>query len=123
MSDLTVLVVDDSILIRRSLIKLLDTLPNVGSIVEATNAPEAIRLLRESPPDIAIVDIRMPGGCGLDILKKAEEMSKPPMVIILTKYTTQQYRDEAAQAGAKYFFDKSTEFEKVVNVIRDLGND
>jgi DNA-binding NarL/FixJ family response regulator len=117
-----VLMADDSILIRRSLVKLVDRLDNVTHVAEATNVPEAIRMAKEFKPDIIILDIRMPGGTGFDVLKYIRKQSARIMVIILTKYSTDAFREEAMINGADYFFDKSTEFENVIDVIKGYQN-
>lgn len=112
-----ILVVDDSILIRRSLIKLLDQLDDSLQIAEAVNVPEGIRMAKDFKPEIVIIDIRMPGGSGLDILKELKGMKEKPVTIVLTKYCSEKFQEEAAKSGADYFFDKSTEFEKVIEVV------
>jgi two-component system response regulator YesN len=112
---------DDSILIRRSLVKLVDQLKNVTHVAEATNVPEAIRITQEFRPDVIILDIRMPGGSGFDVLKFVREHHDNILVIILTKYSTDVFREEAMMKGADHFFDKSTEFEKVITIIEQYN--
>ena len=114
-----VAIVDDSILIRRSLIKLVDQLNDVTEVAEATNVPEAIRLCGEFKPDVVILDIRMPGGTGFDVLKEIKKQRPTTLVIMLTRYSTDVFREEAKKGGAEYFFDKSDEFEKVIDIIRN----
>jgi CheY-like chemotaxis protein len=116
---LKVAIVDDSILIRRSLIKLVDQLDNVTEVAEATNVPEAIRLCGEFKPDVVVLDIRMPGGTGIDVLKEIKKQRPDTLVIMLTRYSTDVFRKEAEKGGAEHFFDKADEFEKVIDVIRD----
>ena len=117
-----VLIVDDAILIRRNLVRLVDQLDNVTSIAEATNVPEGIRMVKEYKPDVIILDIRMPGGSGFDVLKYVRKQPEHILVIILTKYSTDAFREEASIDGADYFLDKSTEFEKVIEIIGTLKN-
>lgn len=112
-----VLIVDDSMLIRRSLIKLLDQLDCSLQFAEAVNVSEGIRMMNEFKPDIAIIDIRVPGGSGYDVLEQAEKLEKPPVTMILTKYSSENFRARAMQLGANYFFDKSTEFQMVAKII------
>jgi len=114
-----VAIVDDSILIRRSLVKLLDGLANVTEIAEAINVPEANRIVTEFKPDIVILDIRMPGGSGFDVLREIRKGPEHVLVIILSKYSSAAFREEAEREGADYFFDKSDEFENVVDTIRN----
>jgi DNA-binding NarL/FixJ family response regulator len=118
---MNVLIVDDAILVRRSLVKLLDPLKNITSIIEAVSVPEGIRLANENNPEVVILDIRLPGGSGFDVLKHLKALSKSPIVIMLSKYSTRKFRKEALDAGADHFFDKSAEFEKVIDVIANMS--
>ena len=118
-----ILIIDDSLLIRRSLVKLLDALDGSNQVAEAVNVPEGIRLAREFKPDVIIIDIRMPGGSGFDVLKEVRKMKSPPVAIMLTKYSSEKFREEAFKYGADYFFDKSNEFEKAIDVIREYQSE
>ena len=117
-----ILIVDDSILIRRSLIKLIDRIDGNLEIAEAVNVPEGIRMAKEILPDVIILDIMMPGGTGFNVLKIVTEFVAPPVIIVLSKYSTDKFRKEAVKGGADHFFDKSTEFEKVLKVIEEYKN-
>lgn len=112
-----VAIVDDSILFRRSLVKLLHQLDDTMRIAEAVNVPEGIRMAKEFGPDIIIIDIRMPGGSGFDVLKAVKKLKQPPVTIVMSKYSTKKFREEAVESGADHFFDKSMEFEKVIEII------
>ena len=116
-----ILIVDDSIMIRRSLIKLIDRIGDNLEIAEAVNAPEGIRIAQDMRPDIVILDIMMPGGSGFSVLKIVREFEVPPVTIMLSKYSADKFREEAERGGADHFFDKSTEFEKVVDVIKNTN--
>lgn len=117
-----ILIVDDSILIRRSLIKLIDGIDGNLEVAEAVNVPEGIRMAKEMQPDVIILDIMMPGGTGFNVLKIVTEFEAPPVTIVLSKYSTEKFKKEAAKGGADHFFDKSTEFEKVLKVIEEYKN-
>lgn len=75
---------------------------------------EMDRLLR---PDVVILDINMPGGSGIEVLHDIKQLSPSPRVIMLTNYSQPQYRRKCLDAGADHFFDKSTEFEKIRDVL------
>jgi len=68
-----------------------------------------------------ILDIQMPGGSGFNVLIEAKKKKKPPMVIMLTNYATDSYRNKAAKEGADYFFDKSTDYEELIRLLNDIG--
>ena len=74
---------------------------------------EAISGIRIIQPDVVILDIRMPGGTGIDVLQTIKQDEVTPMVIILTNYPYPGYRQKCLQAGADFFLDKSAEFDQI----------
>ena len=67
----------------------------------------ALESVRELVPDVVILDIRMPGDSGIEVLEKMKKNVDPPVVIMFTNYPFPQYREKCRQAGAEFFFDKS----------------
>ena len=115
-----VYVVDDSDFVRERLIEMLSELQEV-EIVGGTGDPgEALAAVREMVPDTVILDIRLPGKSGVEVLRDLKKEKPSPMVIILTNFPYPQYRKECTEAGADYFFNKSTEFNKIANVLTGL---
>ena len=80
-------------------------------------AVDAILRLR---PDVVVLDISMPGGGGFFVLERIRQQRPAPLVIMLTNFSQDAYRQKCLQLGAWHFFDKSTEFEKVLEVLRGL---
>ena len=115
------LIADDSEFIRETLVKLLKPVKYIETIYMAKDVKEGIELVTKLKPDVVILDIRMPKGQGFDVLDEAKKLNPAPVVIILTNYTIDQYKQKAFSKGADYFFDKSAEFEKVVEVIEELS--
>ena len=117
---LSVLVMDDAPVVRRLIVKLVNGIKGVDTVLQAGDAPSAVALMEEHSPEIAILDIKVPGGKGLrngiDV-----KVAQPDMaVIMLTNHATPRYKTECEQAGANYFFDKSSEFDKLPLVIEEL---
>lgn len=73
MRPLSILIADDHVLVRSGLKALLSQLPNVSVIAEAGDGPEALRLMEKVRPDIALLDISMPGLNGIDVTMRAVE--------------------------------------------------
>ena len=65
----------------------------------------------------------MPGGSGIDVLQEMKKNNQTPLVIVLTNYPYPQYRRKYIEAGADFFFDKSTEFDRVGEVSKQLKHD
>ena len=115
-----VFIVDDSKLVSDRLIVMISELPGIEVVGQAKNAQEAIDSIQKLKPEAVILDIRMPGGNGFDVLEKIKKDKSDTLVIMLTNYPYPQYREKCMNAGADFFFDKSTEFHKVIEVLKQV---
>ena len=112
-----VLIVDDSKQVRERLISLLTDYPEIRIVGQSGNGKEAMNALDAQKPDTVILDIRLPGRNGIQLLREIKAAHPEITVIMLTNYDFEQYRKQCMQLGADYFFNKTLEFEKVVNVL------
>jgi DNA-binding NarL/FixJ family response regulator len=115
-----ILIADDSVIVRERLINLLTELQGVEIIAQAEDAMEARGLAEKLKPDLAIVDLRMPKGSGADVLFDLKRLVPSPTVIMLTNYPHAENRKKCMEGGADFFLDKSTEFQKVVSVVKEM---
>jgi DNA-binding NarL/FixJ family response regulator len=115
-----VLIVDDSAIIRERLINMLSNLNEVEIVGEVDDAPDALAAVRALKPEAVILDIQMPGGSGIDVLRDIKRERLAPTVIMLTNFPHPQFRHTCLEARADFFFDKTTEFEKVMDVFQGL---
>ena len=113
-----VLVADDSDLVRERLVEMLSEIEGLGVILETANGLEARDMIVAEKPEVAVLDLRMPGRNGLDVLQDVKASNPATKIIILTSYPYPQYRSRCMEEGADFFFDKSNEFEKVSEVMR-----
>ena len=119
---ISVFIADDSDVIRERLVELLSGVAGVVVVGVAADVPAARSGIEQTNPDVAILDIRMPGGSGIDVLRSVKRGgARPPAVIMYTNYGLPQYRKACADAGADFFFDKSTESHKLADAIRTLA--
>ena len=116
-----VLVVDDSKIVCDGLQQMLINIAGVEIVGQAHNAQEAIASISEAKPDVVILDIRLPGLSGIDVLKDIRAKKLSCRVIMLTNYPYPQYRKKCKELGADYFFDKVTEIEEIPKVIEELA--
>ena len=116
-----VLIADDSVVVRDRLVAMLSELSGVDVVGVASDTPGAIESLGRLQPDVVVVDIRMPGGSGFDVLNEVKQREPSPVVIMLTNYAYPQHRARAEEAGADFFLDKSEQFERVPELIKELG--
>lgn len=108
-----VFIVDDSRIVRDGLKKMIEGVHEVEIAGTAENAQDAIRSITELEPDVVILDIRLPGPSGIEVLRDIREQKLPVKVIVLTNYPYPQYRKKCEELGAEYFFDKVTEIDRV----------
>jgi DNA-binding NarL/FixJ family response regulator len=113
-------IADDSLNVRNGLIALLSQIEGIEIIGQAQNVHEAIDSIREVKPDVVILDIKMPGGSGVDVLRHIKKEQPSTVVIILTNYPYPQYRQECMDEEADFFFDKAIEIGKAVEVCKRL---
>ena len=117
-----VLIVDDSPVIVERLIEVVGKIRGIERLDQADTVATASEAFRRLRPDVVILDMQMPGGSGLDVLKIIKEDGIGCAVIVLTNFAYPQYRRRCLQGGAQFFLDKSTEFEKVSELLQSLSS-
>ncbi len=118
--NLTVFLADDSAFIRDRLPAMLAEITGVEIIGQAADGIDAVNSIRYLKPDIVILDIRMPGKNGMEVLQELKEFETAACVIILTNYPYPQYRKKCLDLGADYFLDKSADLDRLFTVIKRL---
>ncbi len=117
---MNVFLVDDSLVIRQRLKRMLADVQEVQVVGEAGEVQEAKDGILERKPDVVLLDIHLLNGSGIDVLQSLKKAKPAPAVIILTNYPYPQYRQKCLEAGADFFFVKSTEFDQVVPALKQL---
>lgn len=115
-----IIIADDSALMRDRLAFMLAEIPGITVVAKALNVEDTVQKVKSHQPDMLILDLRLLGGSGIDVLKQIKQDPRGPTVIVFTNYPQPQYRKAAYAAGADYFFHKSTEFEKLLETLREL---
>jgi DNA-binding NarL/FixJ family response regulator len=115
-----VFIADDSKVFVERLADLLGEVPGVELVGRADDVPGAIHSVLKTNPDAIILDLQMPGGSGLEVLRTIRQSHSSLWVLVCTNFPYPQYREECLVAGANYFLDKSAEFEKIPDILRDL---
>ena len=118
-----VYIVDDSVNLRKRLYELLSDIDNVQVVGQAGNADEALNDIRVLKPDTVLLDIRLPGKNGIQLLGEIKELQPEIMVIIMTNYDYPQYHQQSILAGADHFFNKTREFEDIIEVLKHETTD
>jgi DNA-binding NarL/FixJ family response regulator len=115
-----VLLVDDSAIVRLRVAELLESVEHVTIAGQARGVTQAIAAMRDLRPDLVILDIQMPDGDGVAVLKAAKRLQPAPAVMMLTNYVDDYQRLRCEAAGADYFLDKSKQFDEIPKILRGL---
>jgi DNA-binding NarL/FixJ family response regulator len=121
--EIKVLVAEDNSIARKGLRILLASLPEVRIVAEATTIPEALAAYDLHNPHVAILDIQMPGGTGLDALRHIRSHSQDCLVIINSGSVRDVYEAICREAGADYYFEKGRDHERILGAIAAFSLD
>lgn len=112
MSSLTVLVVDDDATFRTRLVKAFES--RGFEVRAAADAPVAIELARAESPELAVVDLRMPGGSGLEVVRELKAIDQSTNIVVLTGYGSIATALEAVRLGATHYLTKPADLEDIL---------
>jgi DNA-binding NarL/FixJ family response regulator len=119
MSDpITVLLVDDHELVRRGVRAFLETRPDITVVAEAGSGEEAVRLAAEHAPDVALMDLIMPGMDGVEATRLLTARSPRTSVVMLTSYPDDEHVFPAIRAGALSYVLKEVGPEELADAVR-----
>jgi DNA-binding NarL/FixJ family response regulator len=118
---LTVLIADDSQVIRVRLARLLEEIPGVAIVGQSATGKETVEMIRRLAPHVVVLDLSMPEGSGLEVMQQMRDENLEAIVIVLTNYPYPEYEQRALRLGARTFLSKSSEFENLADIIRDLA--
>jgi two-component system, NarL family, response regulator NreC len=110
---------DDHLIVRQGLRMVLEK-ERIEILGEASDGPEALRLIRELRPDIAVLDLDMPGLDGLAVLREATVVSPQTRAIILTRHMEEPYAVEALRIGARGYVLKTQASTDLVAAIQHV---
>ena len=112
-----VFIVEDSASIRSRLVEMLEDVEGIRVVGEAESPAAATAAILETVPDLVILDFQLIGGTGVDVMRAVRPVLPEVVFLVLTNHHNTQYRRICMEAGARWFFDKSTEFGRIKDVI------
>lgn len=120
---LNTVLIEDSETIRENLIPTLAELANANVIAVAQTTSEALEALDQYKEewDLAVVDLFLKEGSGLNVLRAARDRSPHQHIVVLTNYPTAEIRRRCLELGADGVFDKSTELEAFFDLCSSYG--
>ena len=117
---LTIVIVEDSALIRERVRELIGEFPKLLLAGEYDNAAAAITALRRQPADIVLLDIKLRGSAGRDVIRHVKGTQPNTIVIVFTNHSEDEYRDLFLRLGADYFFSKTHDTERLRETLEKL---
>lgn len=117
-NEIRLMVVDDHSAFRRGLISVVESEPGMTVVAQTGTGDEAITLYRQFQPDVVLVDLRLPGMSGVEIIMNIRKEFPDARFIVITTYGTDEDVYRAMQAGAKTYLLKDTSDEEVLTMIR-----
>ena len=118
---INVMLVDDQNLVRKGVRSLLELSEEIEVIAEAADGAEAIELIPQVNPDLVLLDMRMPGLSGLDVLRELSRKETLPPTIILTTFDDDELVLAGIRSGAKGYLLKDVALAELVNAIKTVA--
>ncbi len=118
--EMKVFVVEDSAAVRERLVEMIGEIKGMEVVGEAGTYATAVAGIMATCPDVAIVDINLPEGSGIEVLAHVRQLLPELRGIMLTNYTSPQHRKASSDAGAEYFLDKSVDFERIPGILERM---
>ncbi len=116
------LLVDDHPIVRRGILSLLQTAPDIEVVAEAKSGQEALNLTSELAPDVLLLDMEMPGGMsGVDVAKQLKSIRSPVRVLALSAYDDGQYVRNLLASGAAGYITKEEAPEIIIEAVRGVA--
>lgn len=116
-----VLLADDHAIVRAGLRRIVAESEEMAVVAEAADGLETLQKVRSSSPDVAVVDLSMPGMDGLEVLGHLHDRYPDLPVLVLTMYEEEQYVARAFEAGARGYLTKQSAPEQLVTAIRKVA--
>ena len=114
-------IADDNVGFRTRLAAVLGGIQGIEVCGVSGDVAGTIEGIRKAEPDTLILDIRMPGGSGLDVLSAVKKVKRAPLVIMLTIGPRSEYQAVCLANGADYFFEKSSDLQKMVSLLTTMA--
>jgi DNA-binding NarL/FixJ family response regulator len=119
--DLRVLLVEDSAVICRLIEGIVNSVPGVivaGSVDSESGAIEAVM---RGDVDVLILDLQLRSGTGFGVLRAMRGTARQPVVVVLTNFALNTYRDSALALGARHFLDKSRDYDRLPEILTEIA--
>jgi two-component system response regulator DevR len=118
---ITVFLLDDHEVIRRGVREMLAAEPDIAVIGDSDNAADALERITETSPDVAVLDVRLPDGSGIEVCRELRSRDPSIACLILTSFSDEEALVHAVLAGASGYVLKGIRGEELQNAVRDVA--
>ncbi len=118
---ISVLIADDHTIFRAGLKQILDEVPDITAIDEASNGQEVLARLAQAQYDVILLDISMPGESGVETIKQIKSIRPEQTVLVLSMHPEEQYAFRVLRAGASGYVTKENTPDKLISAIRKVA--
>lgn len=116
-----VFVVEDSAPVRERLVEMIEATGTHVVVGQATTYDDAVNGIAKTRPDVGIFDIRLARGDGIEALAVSKRLLPSLVCIVMSNYASRQHLYASIGAGARYFLDKSADFERIPVLLAGLS--
>ena len=120
--DLRVLLVEDSPVICGLIMEIINEVPGVTVSESVESERDAIEAVARLDVDVVILDLQLRKGTGFGVLRALRDMAKKPVVVVLTNFALQSYRETALALGARDFLDKSRDYDRLPAILTEIAS-
>jgi two-component system, OmpR family, response regulator len=120
--DLRVLLVEDSPVIRGLITQIIDEVPGVRVADSVESERDAIEAIGRLGIDVVILDLQLRKGTGFGVLRALRDMPNKPVVVVLTNFALNSYRETAFALGARDFLDKSRDYDRLPDILTEIAS-
>jgi DNA-binding NarL/FixJ family response regulator len=121
MALIRVVLADDHAVVRQGIRDFLEDSGRIDVLAEAGDGEKVKELIKQHQPDVAVLDIRMPGATGIDVARWVREQALPVRVLLLTAYDDDPFVVAAMQAGAHGYILKNAEADQIVAAVETVA--
>lgn len=116
-----VLLVEDQLLVRRGIKTLLEMAGDMAVVADVGTADEGVAAIRQHRPDVVLLDVRMPGKSGIEVVRELRDSNELPPTILLTTFDDDEALIDGVKAGARGFLLKDISLELLTAAIRNVA--
>ena len=115
-----VLLADDHAVVRQGIRQFLEAVGDIHVLAEAADGEQALRLIRQHRPDVAVLDIQMPKQSGIEVARAVRSERLPVGILILTAFDDEPYIRAVLQAGANGYVLKTADADDIIEAVRSV---